>query len=149
MPSLLTTLKSTLPLPIPQSWLQSPSRQTITLTTLTTLLLLPLLYKNYQTYLSYGPGGAPYNLLGWFGVTFLLYPFGRNMTSTTIYEKKIANGETQSYLSEDTIDLLRILKREKRPAVGPHYVPQRQVEEFAGEEVKMVCIFHFFLSFFH
>ncbi|GFN16264.1 hypothetical protein AtubIFM55763_001678 [Aspergillus tubingensis] len=138
MPSLLTTLKSTLPLPlpIPQSWLQSPSRQTITLTTLTTLLL-PLLYKNYKTYLSYGPGGAPYNLLGWFGVTFLLYPFGRNMTSTTIYEKKIANGETQSYLSEDTVDLLNALKREKRPAVGPHYVPQRQVEEFAGEEVKM------------
>lgn len=73
------------------------------------------------------------------------------MTSTTIYEKKIANGETQSYLSEDTVGLLKILKREKRPAVGPHYVPQRQVEEFAGEEVKMVCIFPFlylFISFF-
>lgn len=67
------------------------------------------------------------------------------MTSTTIYEKKIANGETQSYLSEDTVDLLNALKREKRPAVGPHYVPQRQVEEFAGEEVKMVCTLTLFL----
>ncbi|GLA25930.1 hypothetical protein CBS147346_5883 [Aspergillus niger] len=136
MHPLLTTLKSTLTRP--QSWLSTrttPSPTTITLTTLTTILL-PLLYSNYRTYLSYGPGGAPYNLLGWFGVTFLLYPFGRNMTSTTVYEKKIANGETQSYLSEDTVDMLNALKKEKRPAVGPHYVPQRQIGEFAGEEVK-------------
>lgn len=61
------------------------------------------------------------------------------MTSTTVYEKKIANGETQSYLSEDTVDMLNALKKEKRPAVGPHYVPQRQIGEFAGEEVKKVC----------
>ncbi|OJJ76421.1 hypothetical protein ASPBRDRAFT_170365 [Aspergillus brasiliensis CBS 101740] len=140
MHPLLTTLKSTLT--YPQSWLlstrtttSSPSPITITLTTLTTILL-PLLYKNYRTYISYGPGGAPHNLLGWFGVTFLLYPFGRNMTSTAVYEKKIANGETQSYLSEDTLEILNALKREKRPAVGPHYSPQRQIEEFAGEEIK-------------
>ncbi|PWY84720.1 hypothetical protein BO94DRAFT_110937 [Aspergillus sclerotioniger CBS 115572] len=118
------------------------STTTLTLTTLT-IILCPLAYKNYKTYLSYGPGGAPYNLLGWFGVTFLLYPFGRNMTSTTIYEKKIASGETESFISEDVDTLLGELKRE-RAVVGPHYVPQRQVVEgeFAGEEVREVsCLF--------
>ncbi|PWY73580.1 hypothetical protein BO70DRAFT_108267 [Aspergillus heteromorphus CBS 117.55] len=124
----------------PRSWSLSnlqPHLTFATLTLTTTLtILLPLAYRNYKTYLSYGPGGAPYNLIGWFGVTFLLLPFGsRNMTSTAVYEKKIEAGETESYLSETTVRLLGEKKR-GRPTVGPHYVPQRQIDTFAGEEVK-------------
>ncbi|PYI08208.1 hypothetical protein BO78DRAFT_395822 [Aspergillus sclerotiicarbonarius CBS 121057] len=139
MPPSLSWPRS-LPISLP-TWIPTPthlSPTTLTLTTLTTILT-PLLYQNYKTYLSYGPGGAPYNLLGWFGVTFLLYPFGRNMTSTTIYERKIAAGETASFISEETDTLLEGLKRE-RARVGPHYVPQRLVREgeFAGEGVRKI-----------
>ncbi|OOF99663.1 hypothetical protein ASPCADRAFT_503648 [Aspergillus carbonarius ITEM 5010] len=138
MPLSLSWPKSlSLPFPLPTHLPSPPLTTTLTTTTTLLLILFPLAYKNYKTYLSYGPGGAPYNLLGWFGVTFLLYPFGRNMTSTTIYEKKIGSGETESFISEDIDILLGELKRE-RAVVGPHYVPQRQVVEgeFAGREIR-------------
>ncbi|RAK99204.1 uncharacterized protein BO80DRAFT_456775 [Aspergillus ibericus CBS 121593] len=44
------------------------------------------------------------------------------MTSTAIYERRIAAGETTSFMTEDIDTLLGNLKRE-RATVGPHYVP--------------------------
>lgn len=107
---------------------------------------LPRIYRDYRTFISYGPGGVPYNLIGWFAASVILPPWGREMFSTGVYEEKIAAGETTSYLGDEW-DLLR--KRDHRPQIGPHIVPQRQITEFPSEEIKEVCsvLLHMFICF--
>ncbi|KAE8377639.1 hypothetical protein BDV26DRAFT_281698 [Aspergillus bertholletiae] len=94
---------------------------------------LPRVYRDYRTFISYGPGGVPYNIIGWFAASVILPPWGREMLSTGVYEKKIAAGETTSYLDDEWQHTRR---RDQRPQVGPHIVPQRQITEFPSEEVK-------------
>ncbi|GAB1204815.1 hypothetical protein APSETT445_003478 [Aspergillus pseudonomiae] len=94
---------------------------------------LPRVYRDYRTFLSYGPGGVPYNLIGWFAASVILPPWGREMFSTGVYDAKIAAGETTSYLGDEWNSMR---KRDHRPEVGPHIVPQRQITEFPSEEIK-------------
>ncbi|KAB8235332.1 uncharacterized protein BDW43DRAFT_269826 [Aspergillus alliaceus] len=94
---------------------------------------LPRVYRNYRTFMSYGPGGVPYNIIGWFVASVILPPLAREMFSTEVYNKKIAAGETTSYLSDESV---RARKRDGRPELGPHVSPQRQLTEFPSEEIK-------------
>ncbi|PLB34188.1 uncharacterized protein BDW47DRAFT_112666 [Aspergillus candidus] len=107
-------------------------------TGLATALLLPRIYNDYLTYISYGPGGTPHNVLGWLIAT-LARPFGREMLSTEPYDRRIlADGETKSYLAGK--DLIR---RQERPAMGWHVVPQRQLSDFAPGDIREKLINEF------
>ncbi|KAF7595880.1 hypothetical protein BBP40_004373 [Aspergillus hancockii] len=89
--------------------------------------------ENYRTFISYGPGGVPYNFLGWFAASVILSPWAAETLSTEVYARKIAAGETASYLSDEAV---KARKRDCRPEIGPHVAPQRQVVDFPAEEIK-------------
>ncbi|KAL3442982.1 hypothetical protein BJX65DRAFT_211711 [Aspergillus insuetus] len=93
-------------------------------------LLIPSAYRDYQSYLALGPGGPPYNVLGWLGVKLVFNPFKRDMFGTEVYDQKIASGERIGFLT----DLPE--RRGERPKLGSFAVPQRQVEQVPSQEIK-------------
>ncbi|CEL08648.1 hypothetical protein ASPCAL11795 [Aspergillus calidoustus] len=93
-------------------------------------LLIPSAYRDYQSYLALGPGGPPYNVLGWLGVKLVFNPFKRDMFGTEIYDRKIALGERTGFLK----DLPR--REGDRPRMGSFAVPQRQVDQVPSQEIK-------------
>jgi len=97
------------------------------------LVLIPIAYHDYKMFLSYGPGGVPYNVLGWLGVSLVLAPLGSEMFSADEYDR---NPDKRSWLPDEEIP-----KREgERPRVGRHVVPQRQLNQLPGKEMKEVSI---------
>jgi hypothetical protein len=138
----LHTLTSTLNTIIPNTH----SRVNIALSAfalLTSTLLLPAAYRDYEIFKSYGPGGVPNNALGWILVRVFFQPFGREMLSTDEYVQRIAAAEGHGkgdegflMLSEDQLGR----RKEGRPVVGPHVVPQRQLTQVPDEVVMEVCI---------
>lgn len=93
------------------------------------LVLIPIAYHDYKMFLSYGPGGVPYNVLGWLGVSLVLAPLGSEMFSADEYDR---NPDKRSWLPDEEIP-----KREgERPRVGRHVVPQRQLNQLPGKEMK-------------
>ncbi|KAL4791088.1 hypothetical protein BDV19DRAFT_371195 [Aspergillus venezuelensis] len=92
--------------------------------------LIPAAYKDYQSFLALGPGGPPYNAIGWLVVRLFFNPLGREMFATRMYEKKIEKGDEVSYLA----DLPR--RKAARPTMGSMAPPQRQVDQIPTEEVK-------------
>ncbi|KAL2007592.1 hypothetical protein VTN00DRAFT_9030 [Thermoascus crustaceus] len=110
----------------------STSRRNLVAVTIATLglVLIPVAYQDYKMFLSYGPGGVPYNVLGWLGVSLVLAPLGSEMFSVDEYDR---NPDKRSWLPDDE----PIPHREgKRPRVGPHVVPQRQLNQIPGDEMK-------------
>ncbi|KAL4903114.1 hypothetical protein BDW74DRAFT_179985 [Aspergillus multicolor] len=108
-------------------------------------LIIPAAYCDYESYLSLGPGGPPYNVLGWLTVKLFFNPFKREMFGTRIYDAKIENGETRSFLSDD--DLPR--RRGERPAMGTFAAPQRQINQVprkAMQEVKIMAAYASFID---
>lgn len=94
-----------------------------------TAITLPVAYRDYKKFLSYGPGGVPHNVFGWVVVN-LMRPLTRETLSTTVYEEKIQQGETESFL-------VNLPAREgERPEMGSHAVPQRQMNQIPDLEVK-------------
>lgn len=91
----------------------------------------PAIYRDYRAFLSLGPGGVPHNVIGWLGVSLLLCPFGREMFSTEVYDR---NPDKRSFLSEDDVPR----RKGRRPVVRRHVVPQRQVDQIPGAEMKEV-----------
>ncbi|EAW14005.1 uncharacterized protein ACLA_070370 [Aspergillus clavatus NRRL 1] len=100
-------------------------------------LLTPAMYRDYRIFMSYGPGGIPYNILGWFASNVVLGPFGKEMLSTEIYDRHIQAGHRTSHLSSVPV------KARERPVVGPHAVPQRQLTEFPNGSIKEKLIQEF------
>jgi hypothetical protein len=96
-------------------------------------LLIPSAYRDYQSYLALGPGGPPYNVLGWLGVKLVFNPFKRDMFGTEMYDRKIALGERTGFLK----DLPR--REGDRPRMGSFAVPQRQIDQVPSQEIKDVC----------
>jgi hypothetical protein len=103
-----------------------------------TALSIPA-YEDYQLFISYGPGGPPHNALGWFFSRFLATPFGQEMFSTAVYERRILAGENTSYLT--TADGQLPQRDGATPVVGPHVVPQRQIDQISGGEIQKVCFY--------
>ncbi|KAI7970754.1 hypothetical protein EIK77_007934 [Talaromyces pinophilus] len=93
-------------------------------------------YRDYQVFISYGPGGPPHNALGWFFSRFLATPFGQEMFSTAVYERRILAGENTSYLNFAGGQLPQ--RDGETPAVGPHVVPQRQIDQISGRDIQKV-----------
>lgn len=126
----LTTLTTTLT--------NNPQTTRLALSALTATALglaIPKAYRDYRTFVSYGPGGIPNNAFGWLVVSVFFNPFRREMLSTDVYDRKVMAGE-------DTSLLTSLQPREgERPVVGPHAVPQRQLDGIPGMEVSEVCVF--------
>lgn len=112
---------------------QRHSRTTIIFTTfcLISIGLAPAAYRDYKTFLSYGPGGVPYNLFGWLIARVVLGPLGSEMLSTAVYER---NEDQETYLPAEGITV----REGKRPVVGPHVVPQRQLSQIPDNKVQEV-----------
>lgn len=106
-----------------------------TLLTAVALLCAPAAYRDYKKYLSYGPGGPPYNVIGWLSMS-LLAPLKRDMFNTDVYDRDIKEfGEEKSWLKElpDRNGL--------RPQLGTHAAPQRQLNQVPEEDIKEVGVF--------
>ncbi|KAL2824574.1 hypothetical protein BJY01DRAFT_164658 [Aspergillus pseudoustus] len=92
--------------------------------------LIPSAYRDYQSYLALGPGGPPYNVVGWLCVKLLFNPFRKEMFGTGIYDRKIATGERNAYLDD-------LPKRNgERPTMGTFAAPQRQRDQLPSQEIK-------------
>lgn len=137
--------KSLAKLPLPTT---AQDRITLALGTATVLLgsaLVPAIYRDYQAFKSYGPGGLPNNVVGWLTVRALFQPFKSEMFSTEVYDKRIdateghGKGEAEAYLGLSG-EQLALRRKDGRPVVGPHVVPQRQVTQIPEEDVMEVCI---------
>lgn len=100
-----------------------------------TALSIPA-YKDYQLFISYGPGGPPHNVLGWLLSRLLVTPFGQEMFSTGMYEQRILAGENTSYLTVADGQLPQ--RNGEIPAVSPHVIPQRQIDQFSSSDVQKV-----------
>ncbi|KAF9893813.1 hypothetical protein FE257_009983 [Aspergillus nanangensis] len=111
--------------------------KTLTLTAITVTLLavtLPRVYNDYCIFMSYGPGGIPYNPLGWLAANVIIRPFAQEPFSTTVYEQKIQAGNTIGFLSDEKV----AAHKRNRPVVGPHIVPHRQLTEFSEKDIRKV-----------
>ncbi|KAF2667345.1 hypothetical protein BT63DRAFT_480333 [Microthyrium microscopicum] len=102
---------------------------TLVLGTITSVYL----YKDYQTYMSMGPGGIPHNAVGW-AIASLLKPvaFGKDVLSTKLYEAS----EEPSFLPEN----FPPNREGVRPAIGPHPIPHRQLDQLPSDEIKAALI---------
>ncbi|PLB47948.1 hypothetical protein P170DRAFT_476601 [Aspergillus steynii IBT 23096] len=135
----LSSISSRLPSLSSSPNLTTTSAPKILLSALSATLIV-LAYRDYRTYMSYGPGGSPHNVIGWFGVRVAMRPFKREMFSTDIYTQKIKEGESTSYLPIEE----ELGHREGgRPTVGPHIVPQRQLDEFGSKEMQKKLVEEF------
>lgn len=111
----------------------------------TTTILLPAAYRDYRTFKSYGPGGLPNNVIGWLVVRLLFQPFRGEMLDTDVYSRRIdaaeghgVGGDGYLTLSEEE---LAVRSPGKRPEVGPHVVPQRQLTQIPDEDIKDVSCY--------
>jgi hypothetical protein len=111
-----------------------PSKQTIALFSFGGILLINLslaIYRDYKTYLSYGPGGLPYNIRGWFISSAILRPLSTDVLNTGLYDW---NPDKRIWLPPEWPPY----DRGKRPKIGPHPLPQRQLDQIAPGECKEV-----------
>lgn len=99
----------------------------------------PLALRDYRIYLSYGPGGLPYNLTGWL-VTNVLRLMTREPFSTKLY-----NDSSLPFSSEPGYLPANLPSRQaaSRPNIGPHPVPQRQLDQLASTEVNQKFLARF------
>lgn len=115
------------------------SNRAAALSTLGLALAVPFAIRDYHVYLSYGPGGLPYNVGGWI-VTNILRLFAREQLSTAPYEdQKLRFSKEPGYLPAD----FPPKRRSSRPKLGPHPIPQRQLDQLPGEEIRQELIDRF------
>ncbi|KAF2259037.1 hypothetical protein CC78DRAFT_418474, partial [Lojkania enalia] len=101
---------------------------------------IPFAVNDYRTYLSYGPGGLPYNVVGWLVTSTLLRMLGREQFSTKVYEdRSLPLADQPSFLPAN----FPPQRGSPRPQVGPHPVPQRQLEQLPGPETREKLIRRF------
>lgn len=107
----------------------------IAVAALTSLVLGRAAWKDYKLYRSYGPGGLPSNVFGW-TVTNILRLIGIDMTDVSKAEK---DADQRSWLGEGWPS--RKSRDGSRPSVGPHPIPQRQLDQHGPKDVQQVCTF--------
>ncbi|OJD35909.1 uncharacterized protein BKCO1_14000168 [Diplodia corticola] len=103
----------------------------ILLTTSAAVLAAPLIIYlsilDYREFLALGPGGVPYNLLGWAGITLLIRPFALSKAQAT---------RTDDYPQDDgavNAEMLGLPRRRGERARVGGIAPHRQLDQFAGE----------------
>jgi hypothetical protein len=87
-----------------------------------TFILGPPLRRNYNAYISLGPGGVPYNIVGWTISSLLTAIVGREMLSVDSYVK---DPNHEMWLSPKTLPI----RRGERPVMSWHAIPQRQMTQ--------------------
>lgn len=93
-------------------------------------LILVAARQDYNVYLSYGPGGLPYNIQGWL-ISNMMRLYSKDPFSTSQPLWPAQKDETLSFLSQP------FPKRSGgRPKVGPHPIPQRQLEQLGPPNMK-------------
>ena len=105
---------------------------TILLGVLGSIALGRLAWNDYNLFLSYGPGGPPYNVFGWFFATTMTRVMGIDMFDISKLEK---DPDQRTWLGEDWPKGHR---SGPRPAVGSHVVPQRQLDQYPCKEIQEV-----------
>lgn len=112
---------------------RSPSPILLTTTSITALTALIWLgIRDYRAFIALGPGGMPYNVLGWAGITLLIRPFALSKAQATRTDDYLT---TTEQAHEDMIAIPR--RRGKRPEVGG-IAPHRQLSQHAGEGMREV-----------
>lgn len=146
LPNILTKL------PLPRTHQERFTLALGTAAVLGSAILLPAAYRDYLTFKSYGPGGLPNNVVGWLTVRALFQPFKSEMLSTTVYVRRMEAAEGHGKGDEGFLGLseeqLGLRKRDGRPLVGPHVVPQRQLTQIPEEDVMEVRSWPFLRLFF-
>lgn len=99
---------------------------------LTSLALGRAAYNDYKIYLSYGPGGMPYNVGGWLITSTIVRMLSINMLDVRDFEK---NPDQRTWLGKDWPDQPR---SGVRPTLGPHPIPQRQLDQHSSLEIQEV-----------
>ncbi|KAL2424200.1 hypothetical protein ABEF95_004333 [Exophiala dermatitidis] len=95
-------------------------------------------WTDYQAYLGYGPGGLPYNVFGWLITTTVL----RALAIDTLDVRKLETDPDQrTWVAAETEKLPE--RKGPRPTLGRHAVPQRQMDQFAPEEIQKNLITSF------
>ncbi|KAF4962053.1 hypothetical protein FSARC_9843 [Fusarium sarcochroum] len=85
--------------------------------------------QDYKLYMSYGPGGLPYNIFGWLVSTAVLRPMGTNVLTTGLYDDF---AEKRTWLPSGWPTKGR---EGDRPTLGPHPLPQRQLNQLASADM--------------
>ena len=85
-------------------------------------------WRDYSLYLSYGPGGLPYNAVGWLATNLL------GLLSVNPFTAPVAQQGSRSSNSflRDTL----AMRHGSRPRIGRHPVPQRQLEQIPSPEMR-------------
>ncbi|KAF2740065.1 hypothetical protein EJ04DRAFT_559096 [Polyplosphaeria fusca] len=92
-------------------------------------LAAPFAIQDYRTFLSYGPGGLPYNVVGWL-VTNAMRLISREALSTRVYDDPgLPFADEPGFLP----DSFPPPRSSPRPRLGPHPVPQRQLEQIPNK----------------
>lgn len=89
---------------------------------------------DYKLYMSYGPGGLPYSIFGWLISTAVLRPFGTDVLTTKMYDNFT---EKRTWLPSGWPIKVR---DGDRPTLGPHPLPQRQLNQLAAEDMHQVSL---------
>ena len=105
-----------------------PSPSAVAAATISTLLLLA--YRDYQLYLSYGQGGLPQNAKGW-AISNVLRVFMLNPYRPPKVIRPAQNNSDSTFLARALPE-----RPGSRPYVGPHPVPQRQLDQLGQPLVK-------------
>lgn len=90
-------------------------------------------WNDYKVYMGYGPGGLPYNMYGWFVSSCILRPMSTNVFSTAQYDKL---PDKRSWLGVNWPG--GRTRGPQRPKLGPHPLPQRQLNQLATPEIHKV-----------
>jgi hypothetical protein len=109
------------------------------LSTLGVAFALPFAISDYRLFISYGPSGVPHNVFGWLIAT-LTRPLGREQRSSALYkDKKLPFANEPGYLPAN----FPPHRGPERPKVGPHPIPQRQLDQLPGDDVRQELIDRF------
>ncbi|KAL1965750.1 hypothetical protein VTN77DRAFT_5250 [Rasamsonia byssochlamydoides] len=94
------------------------------------LSVLRAVWRDYRTYMAYGPSELPCSVRGWFISSALMRPLGTDVFSTDVYD---SNPDKRSWLPQDSP------KRERgpRPRLGPHPMPQRQLDQYSPVDIRL------------
>ncbi len=95
-------------------------------------ILLALAIADYRRFKALGPGGVPYNVLGWLIVTLLLRPLAHSRRGTTKVDDFPTTGASQEVLDLPS-------RKGTRPDIG-EIIPQRQLSQNPGPEMRKVGV---------
>jgi hypothetical protein len=100
---------------------------------------LPFAIRDYRIFKSYGPNGLGTNVFAWL-VTTLTRTVAREQRSTAPYEDQtLPFADQPGYLPTD----FPPPRGSARPTMGPHPIPQRQLDQLPSEGVRQELIKRF------